>query len=95
MKEDNVTDLVCLLFGENPQAVTYSAQPLWSATHDVVSQEINLWKSFDLLLGSNLAPLAPSAGCLATRPLELTTDLVFLISYITRYVSFGSTWMQW
>jgi len=26
----------------------------WSATHDVVSQEINPWKSFDLLLGSNL-----------------------------------------
>jgi len=26
----------------------------WSATHDVVSREINLWKGFDLLLGSNL-----------------------------------------
>ena len=26
----------------------------WSATHDVVSREINLWKSFDLLRGSNL-----------------------------------------
>ena len=25
--------------------------------------EINLWKSVDLLLGSNVWPLAPSAGC--------------------------------
>ena len=30
----------------------------WSATHDVVTREINLWKSFDLLLGSNLRHLA-------------------------------------
>ena len=44
----------------------------WSATHDVVSREINLWKSFDLLLGSNPWPLAPSAGCLTARPPELT-----------------------
>jgi len=29
----------------------------WSATHDVVSREINLWKSFHL--GSNLWPLTP------------------------------------
>jgi len=27
---------------------------MWLATHDVVSREINLWKSFDLLLGLNL-----------------------------------------
>ena len=26
----------------------------WSTTHDVVSREFNLWKSFDLLRGSNL-----------------------------------------
>ena len=26
------------------------------STHDVVSREIILWKSFDLLLGSNLSP---------------------------------------
>jgi len=32
----------------------------WSSTHDVVSREINLWKSFDFLRGSNLWPLAPS-----------------------------------
>ena len=106
--------LACLCFGENPQAVAWSAQPLcwsgwdyllshhsqgssterwswntlrvvtarvlyilraslmppnlfliiqwrrprylrWSSTHDVVSREINL------LLGSNLWPVAPSA----------------------------------
>jgi len=28
-----------------------------STTHDVVNREINLWKSFDLLLGSNVWPL--------------------------------------
>jgi len=44
----------------------------WSTTYDVVSWEINVWKSFDLLLGSNLWPLAPSAGCLTARPPELT-----------------------
>jgi len=37
-----------------------------------VSREINPWKSFDLLLGSNLRPLAPSAECLTARPPELT-----------------------
>jgi len=30
----------------------------WSATHDVVSREMNLWKSFNLMLGSNLWHLA-------------------------------------
>jgi len=45
---------------------------MWSATHDVMSREIHLWKSFDLLLGSNLWPLSPSAGCLTARPPELT-----------------------
>ena len=44
----------------------------WSLTHDVVSREINLWKSFDLLLGLNLWPLTPSAWCLTARPPELT-----------------------
>jgi len=43
-----------------------------SGTHDVLSREINIWKSFDLLLGTNLRPLAPSAGYLSTRPLKLT-----------------------
>jgi len=43
-----------------------------STTHGVVSREIILWKSFDLLLGSNLRPLAPSAGCLTARLPELT-----------------------
>jgi len=33
----------------------------WSATHDVVSREINPWKSFYLLKGSNPWPLAQSA----------------------------------
>ena len=47
-----------------------------SATHDVVSREINPWKSFDLLRGSNLRPLAPSAGCLTTRPPELTIRMI-------------------
>ena len=46
----------------------------WSTTHDVVSREINLWKSFDLLQGSNMCPLAPSAGCLTAKPPELTTS---------------------
>ena len=35
---------------------------------DVVSWEINPWKSVDLLRGSNLWLLAPSAGCLTARP---------------------------
>ena len=105
--------LLALFFGENPQAVAYSAQSLcssgpppltgeqygkiepkypegfhcqnvlrpqgvinvpfifnnslqrhltWSATHDVVSREIDLWKSFDLLLlwHSRLAPVCLS-----------------------------------
>ena len=50
-----------------------------SATHDVVSREINPWKSFDLLQGSNLRRLAPSADCLTARLPELT---------ISRYQSF-------
>jgi len=41
-----------------------------------VSREINPWKSFDLLRGSNLRPLAPSAGCLTARPPELTPQRV-------------------
>ena len=36
-----------------------------------MSREINPWKGFDLLRGSNLRPLAPSAGCLTARPPEL------------------------
>jgi len=62
----------------------------WSATHEVVSREINPWKSFNLLLGSNLWPLAsfnlllgsnlwplaPSAECLTARPPELTLPIV-------------------
>ena len=47
-----------------PQGVFY--------THDVVSREINLWKCFDLLMGSNLWYLAPSAGCFIARLPELT-----------------------
>ena len=43
-----------------------------SATHDVVSREINPSKSFDLLRGSNLWPLAPRARRLTARPPELT-----------------------
>jgi len=43
-----------------------------AAPFNVLSREINLWKSFDLLVGSNPRPLAPSAGCLTTRPPELT-----------------------
>ncbi|KAK2143368.1 hypothetical protein LSH36_849g00013 [Paralvinella palmiformis] len=46
-----------------------------AATQNVVSREINPWKSFDLLRSSNLQPLAPSAGCLTTRPPELASDL--------------------
>ena len=38
-----------------------------------MSRETNSWKSFDLLRGSNLRPLATSPGCLTTRPPELTT----------------------
>jgi len=36
----------------------------WAVTHDGLSREINLWKSFNLLLWSNLWPLAPSDWCL-------------------------------
>ena len=43
-----------------------------STTHDIVSREFNSWKSFDLMLESNLQPLTPSAGCLTARPPELT-----------------------
>ena len=52
---------------------TWQRHLTWSATHDVVSREINLWKSFDLLLGSNLWPLAPSAGCLTASSLNALT----------------------
>ena len=49
---------------------------LWS------SREINLWKSFDLLRGSNLRPLAPSAGCSTARPPELTVyTLLHQVAY--------------
>ena len=40
-----------------------------------MSREINPWKSFNLLRGSNLRPLAPSAGYLTARPPELTVDV--------------------
>ena len=43
----------------------------WTATHDVVSWKNYLWKGFDLLLGPNLWPVTPSAGCLTARPPEL------------------------
>ena len=36
---------------------------------------MNLLKTFDLLWGSNLWPLAPSAGCLSARPPELTWQI--------------------
>ena len=62
----------------------------WSATHDVVSQESNLWKSFDLLLESNLWPLAPSAGCLNARPPELTTDADLLVVLFIAIISLWS-----
>jgi len=127
--------IMALLFGENPQAVAYLAQPLcwsgwetssptthrgtvrkdrteiprgwsmpvsyviiliiqwrrqrhltWPTTHDVVSREINLWKSYDLLRGSNPWALAPSIGCLTARPPELTNDYNIIIRYNTRKV---------
>jgi len=55
----------------------------WSSTHDVVSREINPWKSFDLLLGSNLWPLSRNVGFLTARPLELTSILLALKKYNT------------
>ena len=50
--------------------------------NDVVSREINPWKSFDRLRGSNLRPLAPSAGCLTARPPELTNVCVCVCLYV-------------
>jgi len=50
--------------------------------NDVVSREINPWKSFDLLRSSNLRPLAPSAGCLTARPPELTNVCVCVCLYV-------------
>ena len=48
-----------------------------------MSREINLWKTFDLLRGSNLWPLAPSAWCLTARPPELklvkSVNLIYLV----------------
>jgi len=61
--------------------------------HDIVSREINLWKSFDLLWGSNPWPLAPSAGCLTARPPELTDNQYLMVmDYIaatvhTKYIT--------
>jgi len=69
----------------------------WSATHDMLSWEINLWKGFDLWLGSNLWPMAPSAGCLTARPPELTAfDHIVINHFITSKMLcchyYGSTW---
>jgi hypothetical protein len=41
-----------------------------------VSREINILRSFYLLLGSNLWPLAPSALYLTTRSPDLTTSRI-------------------
>ena len=105
--------LVLLLFGENPQAVAYSAQPLcwsgwettpltthraavqknviiqwkrqrhltWYATYDIVSREINLWKSLDLLLGSKLWPLSTKYMVLQ----DVVEPQAVIISCLTRY----------
>jgi len=62
-----------------------TAAPFNVVSHDVVSREINLWKRFDLLRGSNLWPLAPSAGCLTARPPELTIIRIFL--YIIPFIN--------
>ena len=53
-----------------------------------MSREINPWKSFDLLRGSNLRPLAPSAECLTARPPELTklACLANVAAYILVFV---------
>ena len=48
----------------------------WSTTHDVVSQEINPWKSFDYFMRSNLWPLPQIAKCFTTRPSELNYQLI-------------------
>jgi len=58
---------------------------MWSATHDVVSREINIWKSFDLLLESNLWLLAPSAGCFTAKPPEVTNEFIILYTIIHGY----------
>ena len=60
----------------------------WSATHDVVSREINLWKSFDLLLGLNLWPLAPTAGALL---LGHRVILLGIINLDIQLMQFGCT----
>jgi len=54
----------------------------WSATHDIMSRKIYIWKSLDLLLGSNLWPLAQSAGCLTARPPEFTIYVHVVASVI-------------
>ena len=60
----------------------------WSSTHNVVRQEINSWKCFDLLAVSNLwleqiHPLAQRTTCLTTTPPELT--IVNLLNKIVLY----------
>ena len=59
-----------------------------------MSREINLWKSFDLLRGSNLRPLAPSAGCLTARPPELTGCPVHTMHWFM-VLSFGRKGFSW
>ena len=48
------------------------AAPFNVVSHPRCCEPSNPWKSFDLLRGSNLWPLAPSSGCLTARPPELT-----------------------
>ena len=57
-----------------------------------MSREINPWKSFDLLLGSNLRPLAPSAECLTARRsifLEQPLDVISCVNKLKPKSSAG------
>ena len=64
--------------------------------HDVVSQENYFWKSFDLLLGSNLWPLALSAWYLTARPMELTSCLyVFVVRGGPQAVAYSAQPLCW
>jgi len=67
-----------------------TAAPFNVVTHPRCSEPRNY---FDLLRGSNLWPLVPSAGCLTARPPELTIDpceLRFFLNIQIRLISIFS-----